>query len=311
VVGALYSGRENTLNTPYTATRPAARHATARLTAARLIRVLGVLMIFAHASAHAQGSRLWATGGITNINGAGGGGLTTWSVLNGYASDTETTGTASIARTGVDDFTVDTASAGFNWANRIAVTVSQSRLDVQPLDTHITQQTAGLKLRLAGDVLYDRLGQYSAGIQYTHNSDFDIPALLGAADNHGVDFYLAATKVFLAGIANRNILVSGAARATKANQLGLLGFGSAADNTYHIVGEFSAGIFMTRRWLVGAEYRQKPNNIAGVDEDDWTSVYLVYVPSRHLSIAAAYVDLGSIAGFDDQTGYFLTLQTGF
>lgn len=277
----------------------------------RVVGLLAVLLMLAHASAHAQGSRLWATGGITNINGAGGGGLTTWSVLNGYASDTETTGTASIARTGVDDFSVDTASAGFNWGNRLAVTISQSKLDVRPLQTHITQQTAGLKLRLAGDVLYDRFGQYSAGIQYTHNDDFAIPALLGATDNHGVDFYLAATKVFLAGFLNRNILLSGTARATKANQLGLLGFGSTTDNSYDLVGEFSAGIFATRRWLIGAEYRQKPNKLAGVEEDDWQSLYIVYVPSRHFSVAAAYVDLGSIAGFEDQTGYFITLQTAF
>jgi len=273
--------------------------------------VLMMLCVLITPSAHAQGSRIWATGGITNINGAGGGGLTTWSVLNGYASDTETSGTAAIARTGVDDFSLDSASVGFNWANRLAVTVSRSKLDVQPLHSSIEQQTAGLKLRLVGDALYDRFGQYSAGIQYTHNSDFGIPSLLGAADNSGVDFYFAATKVFLAGIANRNVLVSAAARATKANQLGLLGFGSATDNSYDLVGEFSAGIFLTRRWLFGAEYRQKPNKLAGVDEDDWKSLYLVYVPSRHFSVAAAYVDLGSVAGFDDQNGYFLSLQTGF
>ncbi len=272
---------------------------------------LMALLVLAAAQAQAQGSRIWATGGITNINGAGGGGLTTWSVLNGYASDTETSGTAAIARTGVDDFSVDSAGVGFNWANRLAVTISRSKLDVQPLHTRIEQQTAGIKLRLVGDALYDRFGQYSAGIQYTHNSDFGIPSLLGAADNQGVDFYFAATKVFLAGIANRNVLVSAAARATKANQLGLLGFGSATDNSYDLVGEFSAGIFLTRRWLFGAEYRQKPNKLAGVDEDDWKSLYLVYVPSRYFSVAAAYVDLGSIAGFDDQNGYFLSLQTGF
>ncbi|GAB3680474.1 DUF3034 family protein [Salinisphaera aquimarina] len=262
-------------------------------------------------SAHAEGSRLWATGGITNINGSAGGGITTWAVLNGYASDTETTANASVSHVGVDDFGLNTASIGVNWANRLAVTVSHSKLDVQPLHTDIRQQTVGLKLRLAGEALYDRFGQYSAGVQYTHNSDFAIPHALGARNDSGVDFYLAATKVVLDGFLSRNVLLNATARATRANQLGLLGFGSEHDNGYDLVGEFSAGVFLNRKWLVGAEYRQKPNNLQTVDEDDWKSVYLVYAPSRYLALSMAYVDLGSIAGLDDQNGYFVSLQTGF
>ena len=259
----------------------------------------------------AVGSRLWATGGVTNINGAAGGGITTWAVLNGYASDTESTVNVAASSAQVDDFGVRTVSVGYNWANRLAVTIADNRLSVRPLNTTIRQQTVGLKLRLAGEALYDRFGQYSAGIQYTHNADFGIPAMLGARSNNGVDFYLAASKVFLAAVADRNVIVNATARATRANQLGLLGFGSTADNDYHLVGEFSAGIFLDRRWLLGAEYRQKPDNLPGAPEDDWKTLYLVYAPSRFLALTLAYVDLGRIAGLDDQDGYFLSLQSGF
>lgn len=262
-------------------------------------------------TAHAAGSRIWGTGGVTNVNGAAGGGITTWAVLNGYASDTESTVNLAASTAQVDDFGLETVSVGFNWANRLAVTVADNRLDVEPLKTTIRQQTAGLKLRLAGEALYDRFGQYSAGVQYTHNNDFGVPALLGARDNSGVDYYIAASKVFLAGVANRNVIVNATARATRANQLGLLGFGSQTDNGYDIVGEFSAGIFLDRHWLLGAEYRQKPDNLRAVEEDDWKTAYLVYAPSRSLAVTFAYVDLGDIAGFVDQTGYFLSLQTGF
>ncbi|MES1933622.1 hypothetical protein T35B1_13508 [Salinisphaera shabanensis T35B1] len=261
--------------------------------------------------AQANGSRLWATGGVTNVNGTAGGGITTWAVLNGYASDGESTLNLSTSTARVDDFNLQTLSVGFNWANRLAVTVAHNRLDVKPLAIDIRQQTVGLKLRLAGEALYDRFGQYSVGMQYTHNADFGVPALLGAADNHGVDFYFAASKVFLAAIANRNVIVNATARATRANQLGLLGFGSANDNSYELVGEVSAGLFLDRRWLIGAEYRQKPDKLDSVTEDDWKTLYLVYVPSRALAFTLAYVDLGRVAGFDDQTGYFLSLQTGF
>lgn len=260
--------------------------------------------------AHAQGDRFWASDGITNVNGSAGGGITTWAVLNGYASDTQTSANFNISHVGVDDFRLDTASVGLNWHNRVALTVAANRLRVEPLDTTIRQETLGLKLRLTGHAVYDRYGQFSAGLQYTHNDNFAIPRALGARSASGVDFYLAASKVFLAGLANRNVLINATVRATKANQLGLLGFGSNRDNRYHVVGEFSAGLFLSRRWLIGAEYRQKPDNLRAVGENDWKSAYLVYIPSRHLSISAAYVDLGTIAGYRHQNGYFLSLQTG-
>ncbi|MES1941201.1 hypothetical protein T5B8_13223 [Salinisphaera sp. T5B8] len=271
----------------------------------------GLLLLTSTLLAEAAGSRLWGSGGVTNVNGAAGGGITTWAVLNGYASTDEASVNLATATARVDDFDLQTVSVGFNWANRLAVTVAYNRLKVKPLAADIRQQTLGLKLRLAGEALYDRFGQYSIGLQYTHNADFGIPALLGARDNHGVDVYFAASKVFLAAIADRNVIVNATARATRANQLGLLGFGSAHDNRYELVGEFGVGLFLDRRWLVGAEYRQKPDKLDTVAEDDWKTLYLVYVPTRELALTLAYVDLGQVAGFDNQNGYFLSLQTGF
>ncbi|MES1950108.1 hypothetical protein S4A8_04583 [Salinisphaera sp. S4-8] len=271
----------------------------------------GLLLLTSTLLAEAAGSRLWGSGGVTNVNGAAGGGITTWAVLNGYASTDEASVNLATATARVDDFDLQTVSVGFNWANRLAVTVAHNRLKVKPLAADIRQQTLGLKLRLAGEALYDRFGQYSIGLQYTHNADFGIPALLGARDNHGVDIYFAASKVFLAAIADRNVIVNATARATRANQLGLLGFGSTHDNRYELVGEFGVGLFLDRRWLVGAEYRQKPDKLDTVAEDDWKTLYLVYVPTRELALTLAYVDLGQVAGFDNQNGYFLSLQTGF
>lgn len=51
---------------------------------------------------------------------------------------------------------------------------------------------------------------------------------IGASSPHGVDFYLAATKLFLA----QSLLVSATVGATRANQFGLLGFGGDRDNGY-------------------------------------------------------------------------------
>lgn len=259
----------------------------------------------------AAGSRLLATGGVTNVNGSAGGGLTTWALLNGYASDTEDSVNANVSYTGVDDFNMQTVSLGYNWGNRLAITLARNKLDVEPIHTHIEQQTVGIKLRLTGDAIYSRFGQLATGLQYTHNSDIGIGRSLGARDAAGVDFYLAASKIFLAALANRNVIVNATARATRANQLGLLGFGSEQDNSYDLVGEFSAGLLVTPHWMIGAEYRQKPNKLRAADEDDWQSLFLMYAPSKYLAMTLAYADLGDIAGFADQTGYYFALQSGF
>lgn len=262
----------------------------------------------------ASGSRLLGAGGITNVSGSAGGGITTWAVLNGYASDTETSINASAAHVGVDDFGLDTLAVGYDWADRVAVTVAANRLHVDALDTDIHRQVAALKLRLYGDALYDRFGQFSAGLEYGHNSDMAIPRLLGSTDADGVDVYLAASKVFLGALFGRNVILNATARASRANQLGLLGYGRDNDSdfdNYALLGEAAGGVFLTPNLLLGGEYRQKPDHLQSTPENDWYDVFAVYAPNKYLAISAAWVNLGDIAGFRNQRGYFISLQTGF
>ena len=106
-------------------------------------------------------------------------------------------------------------------------------------------------------------------------------------------------------------MLSGAARATKANQLGLLGFGGDKDDDYSLQFEGSAGVLLNRRLLVGAEYRSKPDNLGFAKEDDWVDVFAAYAINKNLSVTAAYADLGDIATFKDQRGLYLSIQAGF
>ena len=46
--------------------------------------------------------------------------------------------------------------------------------------------------------------------------------------------------------------------------------------------------------MVGAEYRTKPDNL-GLGDDDWMDIFAAYALTDHLTLTAAYVDLGSIA----------------
>lgn len=262
------------------------------------------------------GSRLWATGGVTTIEGSAGGGVVPMAVLGGYASDTEWGGTVALSHAPVDDYTVDVVAASANWHNRIELSVARQTLDLDTLGAalnqdNLQQDIIGAKLRLAGDVLYAPYGQWSLGAQYKHNRTFTVPEAVGARDDSGTDVYLAGTKVFLAGLLDRNVLLNGVIRGTRANQGGLLGFGGDRDNGYRAVFEASAGVFINRAWLVGAEYRQKPDNLSFAEEEDWADLFVAWVPDRRLSVTAAWVNLGSIVGLDDQQGAYLSLQGSF
>ena len=93
-------------------------------------------------------------------------------------------------------------------------------------------------------------------------------------------------------------------RSTDANQLGLAGFSDQRSITL----ESSLAVFVHANWLLGAEYRGKPDELEFAREDAWSDVFLAWLPSRHWHLALGYADLGSIGGVDGQRGYYLSLQ---
>jgi hypothetical protein len=107
------------------------------------------------------------------------------------------------------------------------------------------------------------------------------------------------------------MLVSGALRWTNANQTGLLGFGGDVSDDREAQFEGSVGWLLSRSLVVGAEYRTKPDNLSFAGEDDWFDIYAAWAVNKHLSVTAAWADLGSIATFGAQRGLYLSLQTGF
>ena len=89
---------------------------------------------------------------------------------------------------------------------------------------------------------------------------------MGAERGDGVDLYLAATKVYFAAVAGRNVILDVTLRRTRADQFGLLGFGSsgAGGDGYSYEPEVSGAIWLADSLLLGAEYRKKPNNPRGI-----------------------------------------------
>jgi hypothetical protein len=279
------------------------------------VALLGLWVLPATAD---PGSRLLATGGVTQVEGAAGGGLVPWAVLSGYGRESEIGGEIFATYSLTDDYALGAGGASVAIGNRVELSVATQILDIDDLaddlglpDDRLRQNVIGMKLRLFGDLIYGKLPQVSAGIQYKENTDFDVPGLAGARDDEDFDVYLAATRLWLNGIAGYPVLLNLAVRHSRANQLGLLGFGGDLDNDREFLFEGSVGILLRRDLVIGYEYRQKPDNLSFADEDDWHDTFLAWFPNKHLSLTGAWVDLGSVGGRSGQDGFYLSLEGSY
>jgi hypothetical protein len=272
---------------------------------------LSVLLVAA-ASASA-GDRLLATGGITEIEGSAGGGITPWALIAGLGTEDQVGGSASCTQIAPQDFRLDSCGLAVGVYNRLELSADTLRFDLGSTvpGQSIRLDVFGAKIRLFGDAVFDQdrwWPQVSVGVQWKHNADFDVvPKALGALHADGADFYLAATKVWLDGAFGHTWLADLTLRASEANQLGLLGFGGDLGG-YHALAEGSLGAFVTDEIILGAEYRQKPNDLSAFRENDFKDLFLTYFPVKYLSVTAAFADLGTIADKRGQSGYYLSLQ---
>ncbi|MCE3027802.1 DUF3034 family protein [Salinicola sp. DM10] len=255
------------------------------------------------------GSRLLGTGGVTQIEGAAGGGLSPWGVLAGTASDTEVAVSVAASEAWLDDYGLRVRGIGVNWHDRVELSYARQRLALDTLGGVLEQEIYGAKLRLFGDPLYHPWGSWSIGVQHKRLDQGQALAhAVGAEATQGNDLYLAGSKLFFDAVAGRNLLANLTLRSTRANQGGLLGFGGDRDSGRSLVAEGSLGLFLTPAWVVGVEYRQKPDNLGFAEEQAWQDVFTALFLTRHLSLTGAWLDLGDIAGLENQRGGYLSLQ---
>jgi hypothetical protein len=252
-------------------------------------------------------SKLLATSGGLMFEGQAGGGIVPWALIAGYGDEGEFGGAFALTQVRVDDFELLTVGGAVGIGNRFELGAAQQRLRVQPLNLTIRQDIVSAKVRAFGDAVYGSLPAVTAGVQFKHNRDAAIPYLLGADDDEGVDLVISAGKLWLDGFAGRNVFGNLTLRNTNANQTGFLGFGSDRDDR-EWVAEGSLGVFLSRRWVVGVEYRQKPDNLGPVEEDPWLDAFVGWFPNKRVSVIGAWADLGAIAGLPDQTGFYVSLQ---
>ncbi len=279
---------------------------------------LGLSLTVASAAALADNGRLLATGGASSIDGAAGGGITPWAVLAGYGEQSEWGGNAFITRVETGDYRLDVAGGAVSYGNRIELSYARQRFDLGTLardlnlpENTLNQDIFGLKVRLFGDLIYDQLPQVSLGIEYKKQKDFLIPSLVGAKRDEDTEGYIAASRLFLGSAFGYNLLVNGGLRYSRANELGLLGFGGDRRDTRSVLKEGSVAVLFNPRWAMGVEYREKPDNLNFAGESDWADVFVGYFPNKHLSIVLAYARLGEIATLDNQDGAYLSIQGSF
>ncbi|NVK36976.1 MAG: DUF3034 family protein [Gammaproteobacteria bacterium] len=267
--------------------------------------------MFIYEHSFAENGKLLATSAVGPVEGGAGGGLIPWAVLTGYATQDEIGYSATMSEADVSDYSLSSHGLAVSAYDRVEISFAQLRFENKVGGVDIKQNVLGIKAKLYGDVVYDTWPQISLGIQHKTLLNPEIAQVLGASDEDGQDVYLSAAKVWLNGPLNRTVLVNTNIRYSKANQLGLLGYGTDANDDAELSLEFAAAVFLNRRLAIGMEYRQKPDNIDGLTEDDWQDFFVAYFPSKSVSLTLAYLQLGEIAGFKDQDGTYFSIQGSF
>ncbi len=284
------------------------------------------------AAAMGMSNKLLATGGVTTIEGSGGGGLATWALITGYGTDKQFGVNVHATGVNLDDYEFRSAGVSVGILDRVELSYSRQKFNTQDVLVPISaglrnykleQDVFGLKVRVLGDAVYDQdtwLPQIAVGVQYKDNRDDTVIPFLNATlgsniKHHGTDFYVAATKLYL----RQSLLVNGTVRFTQANQFGLLGFEGPDGDDYRPEFEGSIAWLLSKKLALGAEVRTKRGNLnnpsLNLKEETAYDVFAAWFPTKNVSLTAAYVDLGQIVGAltqnDDQRGAYLSLQLGF
>lgn len=266
----------------------------------------------------AGSDRLLLTAGVSEVEGAAGGGLTPWAVIGGYGTGDQIGANAFLTRLTLPDYQLDVSGALVGFLDRVELSYARQRFDTEEVGAALglgqgftfTQDILGVKLRLAGDAVLDQdhwMPQISAGAQFKKNDRNAVLQAIGAKDDQGVDYYLSATKLYL----SQSLLANLTLRFTRANQIGILGFGGDRNDSYEPQLEGSIAWLVSRNVAIGAEYRMKPDNLSIAAEDDWFDAFVAWAPNKHLSLTLAYANLGSIVNQDNQDGIYASLQVGF
>jgi hypothetical protein len=188
------------------------------------------------------------------------------------------------------------------------------------IDDTVYLHNFNVRLALIKEGEFDQawLPAITFGAHYKYNdtiSDIDDDLFgtltnIGIKDNDGIDYTLYASKMLT--FLPRPILLNVGARSTEAAHMGFLGF--TDDRDLKVEGNVVA--FLTDRFALGAEYRQKPNSyqeIPGLvgEEDDCWSLVFAYVFNNHLTVSGGYFELGQMLNHPQDDAFGLKIKWEF
>ena len=263
------------------------------------------------------GGKLPLTRGVTQIEGASGAGLAPWALIAGNETEDGIGASAFYTRVPLSNYDFTAYGAALGFFDRFEISYAHQEFDTGSTGTLLglgegftfEQDIFGAKLRVLGDALYGQdtwAPQVAVGIQYKQAEHDALIHALGGEDDEGIDYYVTATKILL----DDSLLVNATLRFTEANQFGLLGFGGDEEDGHTAQFEVSAAYMFTDRLVGGVEYRTRPDNLGFAEEEDGFDIFAAYAVTDNITLVAGYVDLGSIATFDDQDGAYLSIQIG-
>ncbi|WP_375403838.1 DUF3034 family protein [uncultured Sphingomonas sp.] len=282
------------------------------------VMLLLLISVPAHASDWRGGGKLVLTDGITSVDGSAGGGIASWATIAGNETERGIGATAHATGVYLNDFDLKAYGVAVGIRDRVELSYTRQSFDIGKTGAALGlgkgftfgQDIYGAKIRLLGDAVWAQdtiVPQISVGVQHKRASRAPVLRAIGARKANGTDYYLSATKLLLA----RSLIVNATVRLTKANQWGLLGHGGDRGAKLGTQFEGSAAVMLSPRLAVGAEVRTKPDRLGFAREDDAYDLFAAWGVHRHVTLTAAYADLGGIATVKKQRGLFVQLQTGF
>lgn len=232
--------------------------------------------------------KVFLTGGVFTVDGAGGGGAVPWATISGYETRDGINGGVGFTYANLPALQLTVIGGAVGFFDRLELSYAQhdlslnlSNLDTvalaaeaaglelgtDPWNSTIKMEVLGAKLRVLGDAVYTSdswIPQVAIGGLWKENSSEELIHTLGAAENQDWEAYVAATKVFF----RYSTLVNLTARYTSANQIGLTGFGHCdsngdCENKKEVRLEASVAHLVAKNTAIGFEYQQHGDNLDG------------------------------------------------
>src|SRR3954462_5564483 len=173
-----------------------------RLSFPCLVMLAGLISSPAHAQPSwgtFDGGKLLATGGVSQVEGAGGGGLANWALITGYGTRDGIGANVHYTAVPLPDYTLQTTGVAVGLFDRLELSYAWQGFDTQNVGAALGlgrgytfhQNIFGGKLKVMGDAVYDPdswFPQIAIDLQHKEKDRAAVIAAVGGKSSVGTDF---------------------------------------------------------------------------------------------------------------------------